>query len=135
MTLPFSPGEVENAQIFDEQGALTSTLSFTAAGRYNISVLHLDDSQGDIARQTVLSYDLTVQAGLPDPAASSVDGPGLYNAIAGQTAVFWVIVIKNDVSCEHHISVFSQKRIGLMAERHVMLFYRSQTSAQRLLFV
>ena len=128
--LPFFPGEVEDAQIFDEQGALTSILNFTAAGRYNISVLHLGSSQADIARQTQLSYDLTVQAGLPDPAASSVDGPGLYNAIAGQTAVFWVCVIKPDKSCKHHISVFPQKRVGFMAECHVMLFFRSQASAQ-----
>ncbi len=74
----------------DEDGAFSSTLKFTAAGDYNISILQIENDGKGGDRQTLLSYNLSVQAGLPDPSASSVDGPGLYNAIVGQTAVLWV---------------------------------------------
>ena len=74
----------------DEDGAFTSSLTFIAAGSYNVSIGQFQDKGGDQEWQRLLSDNLTVQAGLPDPFASSVDGPGLYNAVAGQTAMFWV---------------------------------------------
>ena len=71
----------------------SASLSFTAAGSYNVSIVALNDGESAEARpRAVLSYNLTVQSGVPDPNASSVDGPGLFAAVVGQTAEFWVIL-------------------------------------------
>ena len=83
-----SAGQVTPGQ----NGEMTSTLDITAAGAYKVSILLLDGAGNGTEPPTtsILSYNLSVQAGVVDPAASSAEGPGLHTATVGLTSAFQV---------------------------------------------